>query len=467
MGMTSELQQVDPKTLKPHPENERIYASRSVDDLVQSIRQQGILVPLVATPNMVLLSGHRRHRAALELGLSEVPVQIREPADEILTLVGYNCQRAKSWTEMYREVEIAAPRLKMEAVKRQREGGRRGSAKRHGQASANACRTHVGTTRDQLGKLVGLSGESTRKMQAVFQAVEVGMVPRDVQERLDRGEVTLNQAFRQLNRAKKQAAAKEKLEQETRAGTYSIDDLIKPYDLWMFLSRDRRFGGTNLPEEQLDGEFGSPPPQAIVNLLHLYTSEGDLVVDPMAGGGTTSDVCRYMRRSCLSFDLTPRRSDIQRHDLLTGFPNIGERKPQLIVLDMPYGDQKEYSEEDHDLSRSKDLDEFLARAKTVIRHSLQALDPERGRLAVIMGNGSAFRRRNIDLSWMIGRQLESEADIETRIQVPYGPGFHPGYRVDKAKAERQLLSLSRELFIVRPRTMINPTNASQVTPAAA
>ncbi|MGO2311666.1 MAG: ParB/RepB/Spo0J family partition protein [Brachybacterium tyrofermentans] len=67
--------------LHPHEKNPRIDAA-TVADLVESIREHGIEVPLVATPTTeatgyVVLAGHRRLTASHELALAEVPVQIR------------------------------------------------------------------------------------------------------------------------------------------------------------------------------------------------------------------------------------------------------------------------------------------------------------------------------------------------------------------------------------------------------
>lgn len=67
--------------LHPHEKNPRIDAA-SVADLVESIREHGIEVPLVAAMHpsgvgWVVLAGHRRLTAAHELGLTEAPVQIR------------------------------------------------------------------------------------------------------------------------------------------------------------------------------------------------------------------------------------------------------------------------------------------------------------------------------------------------------------------------------------------------------
>lgn len=68
--------------LHPHEKNPRIDAA-TVADLVESIREHGIEVPLVAAMHPsgvghVVLAGHRRLSAALQAGLTEAPVQIRD-----------------------------------------------------------------------------------------------------------------------------------------------------------------------------------------------------------------------------------------------------------------------------------------------------------------------------------------------------------------------------------------------------
>ena len=77
-----QIQMVQVENLHPHEKNPRIDAAQ-VTDLVESIREHGIEVPLVAAMHpsgvgYVVLGGHRRLTAALQAGLTEVPVQIRD-----------------------------------------------------------------------------------------------------------------------------------------------------------------------------------------------------------------------------------------------------------------------------------------------------------------------------------------------------------------------------------------------------
>ena len=73
-----------------------------------------------------------------------------------------------------------------------------------------------------------------------------------------------------------------------------------PYDVWPF-RHDRAYG---LPHP------GSIPAAIVAHTLHYFTAPGDLVVDPMAGGGTTLDVCQAMGRRCLAYDIHPVRPEI-------------------------------------------------------------------------------------------------------------------------------------------------------------
>jgi len=55
------------------------------------------------------------------------------------------------------------------------------------------------------------------------------------------------------------------------------------------------------------GYPGATPSWIIWNLLERYTREGDLVIDPFAGGGTTNDVAASLGRRAWGFDLQPQK----------------------------------------------------------------------------------------------------------------------------------------------------------------
>lgn len=100
-------------------------------------------------------------------------------------------------------------------------------------------------------------------------------------------------------------------------------------------------------EEQGDKRYiGATPSWVIWQLLSRYTREGDLVVDPMAGSGTTLDVARDLNRRALGYDLAAspeRRKDVFRADARK-LP-IEDAKADFVFIDPPYSTHVEYSDD--------------------------------------------------------------------------------------------------------------------------
>ncbi len=73
--------------LKPNKVQPRVrFDDADLEELANSIRSQGVVQPLVVTPrtdgDYTIVAGERRWRAAARAGLEEVPVAIREVADD-------------------------------------------------------------------------------------------------------------------------------------------------------------------------------------------------------------------------------------------------------------------------------------------------------------------------------------------------------------------------------------------------
>lgn len=87
-------------SLSENTKNNQLYIQDGEDQLlVQSIKQFGVLEPLVVNSDNVILSGVRRYRAAVQLGIQYVPVVHCDLHNDDLTfgrLVSYNMQRIKS-----------------------------------------------------------------------------------------------------------------------------------------------------------------------------------------------------------------------------------------------------------------------------------------------------------------------------------------------------------------------------------
>jgi ParB family chromosome partitioning protein len=83
-----EVQKVDVDLLVPNPYQPRMTVENSqLTDLAASIRESGIIQPLLVRPfgaRFQIVAGERRWRAAKQLGLTTVPVVVREIPDESL-----------------------------------------------------------------------------------------------------------------------------------------------------------------------------------------------------------------------------------------------------------------------------------------------------------------------------------------------------------------------------------------------
>ena len=81
-----QLREVDLDLIKPNPEQpRRRFTENALEELAQSIRENGIIQPIVLRQSgsgYEMVAGERRWRAAQRAGLRKIPAVVREVADE-------------------------------------------------------------------------------------------------------------------------------------------------------------------------------------------------------------------------------------------------------------------------------------------------------------------------------------------------------------------------------------------------
>lgn len=152
---------------------------------------------------------------------------------------------------------------------------------------------------------------------------------------------------------------------------------LKERNVWTFEAPDPRFGKP--------GFKGRLPGQVIANALFYYCPAGGLVIDPMAGSGTSGDVIEtlpaFSDRTCRMYDIDPADARIARANVLqTGIPEQSGTA-DYVFLDppadfYPRGDEV-------DFSPAAARAETLVRFKTLARESARILKPG-GRVSVIV-----------------------------------------------------------------------------------
>lgn len=133
----------------------KVLDDEKMDTLVESIRKNGILNPVIVRPDQngdyEMISGHRRLHAAGIVGLNKVPAIVNEMSDDeaIIKMVDANIQRE----EILPSEKAYAYKMKLEAMKR--------SAGRP--TKENACQSGTHLRSDQ--ELASQVGESARSIQ--------------------------------------------------------------------------------------------------------------------------------------------------------------------------------------------------------------------------------------------------------------------------------------------------------------
>jgi len=217
----------------------------------------------------------------------------------------------------------------------------------------------------------------------------------------------------------------------------AIDQLLhfepEVYNVWNFPNCNPLFG--------TDGYPGRIPGQIVQNVLYYYTNENDLVVDPMAGGGTIIDVCKLMNRRYLAYDIKPIEKDgITEHDIRNGFPDK-TKGCDLIFLDPPYHNMV--------FDFFETVDDFYSFISKLAQNCYNTVK-ENGVVSLLMGNtnwkGDGFQ----DLSFQCYKLFIDAGFIPImRIAVPFITEQFERFDVERAKKEKEMLGLVRDLIIFK------------------
>lgn len=164
---------VAPQSLKSHPLNVAIYGDDGYQDLIESIKNLGVLQALYVTSKNVILSGHRRWRAAMAAECPTIPIirmNYTDALDECQAIIEHNRYRIKNGQQLYNESQ---------ELERIRDLARQRQLATLPQKGQQGFQYHVvetfpphgiGKSRDAIAKTIGLgSGRQLDKLAYVHQ----------------------------------------------------------------------------------------------------------------------------------------------------------------------------------------------------------------------------------------------------------------------------------------------------------
>ncbi len=160
---------------------------------------------------------------------------------------------------------------------------------------------------------------------------------------------------------------------------------------------------------------GNWAPQIARNLILLYSKEGDSVLDPMMGGGTTMVEAKLLKRKGLGFDIHAEVVDLAKTAcnfekssrmiepvLAVGdarnLSSLKDSSVDLIATHPPYLNIIEYGKKeiDGDLSRIRNLDKFCDQIENFSRECYRVLRP--GKYCTILIGDTRRRRHFVPLA---------------------------------------------------------------------
>ena len=165
------------KSFKDHPF--KVMEDEEMERLKESIRESGVLIPALARPTesgYELISGHRRLAACRALGLSTMPVIVRNLTDEeaVITMVDSNLQRE----HILPSEKAFAYKMKYDAMKRT-----------PGRPSKNSCQLGANYRTDQ--EIANDASDSARQIQRYIRLTN--LIP-DILKLVDDGRIALTPA---------------------------------------------------------------------------------------------------------------------------------------------------------------------------------------------------------------------------------------------------------------------------------
>jgi N6-adenosine-specific RNA methylase IME4 len=141
-----------------------------IEPLATSIKESGLLHPIVVRPDRRLIAGERRLAACKRLGWKSVPVTYVDLKEVVRGEFAENAFRKDFLPSEIEAIRRAIEPYERGAAKeRQRKHGGTapGRRKHSGQVSTSDSRT-----RDRIGAFAGISGRSLAKIQAIVEAAE-------------------------------------------------------------------------------------------------------------------------------------------------------------------------------------------------------------------------------------------------------------------------------------------------------
>ena len=211
---------------------------------------------------------------------------------------------------------------------------------------------------------------------------------------------------------------------------------------------------------------GNFAPQIPRNIILRYSEEGDIVLDPMCGGGTTLIECKLLNRKGIGFDINPKAVEITKELLkfsgdyryepevsvgdVRNLLGLQDNSVDLIITHPPYLNIIKYSEGNipGDLSNISGVTKFLDEFELGIKEMHRVLKEDKY-CAILIGD-TRKSRHCVPLAYYVMERFLKNGFVlrEDIIKVQHNCESTP-YWQKQAEKYNIYLIMHEHLFVFR------------------
>ncbi len=211
---------------------------------------------------------------------------------------------------------------------------------------------------------------------------------------------------------------------------------------------------------------GNWAPEVVRNLILRYSKEGDFLLDPMIGGGTTAIECKLLNRNLLALDINPNAIELTKKALEFDSKFSPKIKVQLndsrdlsilkdesidfVLNHPPYVDIIKYSDKkiNEDLSNIHDLDKFCDEIEKVASEFYRVL--KKGRYCAILIGDTRREKMYQPLAFKVMQRFLKVGFLLKEDIIKHQHNCKAtGFWVNRSKEYNFLLIMHEHLFIFK------------------
>ena len=171
-------QQINISVLKPHPKNNEFFDDlngQEFERLKNSIRDEKIYTDILVSPDMTIISGHQRVRAAKELGMTLVPIKIDDDLQDenlkLRALISNNFGRRKN--DPAKDRKALATYVELKGYKHGEMGNGRKKTCQNGTSTLDEIAKELNMSKRNLQRALRIERNLTDSMKELLDTGEI------------------------------------------------------------------------------------------------------------------------------------------------------------------------------------------------------------------------------------------------------------------------------------------------------